>query len=550
MPDYGYNLSVSSGQREVIVIYLTVRSMVEQCGFSDFVVHAGMAGLDAREVRTVCVIDTVDIEGWVFGGEFLLSSGYIFKDEPERLSSVIEAANKAGAAALGVKMERYIGRIPHEVLRVADALSFPLIGIPLHYTHTDIINRALRAVSNKKTESLALHGDLGGEFFEALLEGSTIESLMSLLQRNIHRDVLFVDASTGTRTTASDSAYFARGSDESPIASLIENLPHEEILLSGKTAGYLFFDSRINSPASLEAIDRAKQALRLHLRWESERWKIERGRGALFVQDILFKRFRHDSEIMSRGKALGWDLDGAHAIVLASVDGDRSAHLEPHEPHSRAYETLHSMLRGLQPTIPHTTLEDSAAFIMRVHPENWKRTRARLTDVFRDVQEQVRLKTGLHLMIGVGSPVENMLSCDRSYWEAKRALSIARERADTALPFFWEEMGVYKLLAPMIGTPEASDFVVEQLAPLIGSDRPAADSLLATLFCVIANNWQLKPVADEMTLHYNTVKYRYRKIGDTLGVDLDSPAARMNLAMAMELYLLGQSERRSTKDDN
>jgi purine catabolism regulator len=62
---------------------------------------------------------------------------------------------------------------------------------------------------------------------------------------------------------------------------------------------------------------------------------------------------------------------------------------------------------------------------------------------------------------------------------------------------------------------------------------------------VIRNNWRLKPVAAAMNLHYNTVKYRYRKIGEILGVDLESRDARINLALAMELYMLNNTDLKS-----
>ena len=38
-------------------VHLTVKQMIEQGGFSDFHVLAGRAGIENREVKTVCVVD-------------------------------------------------------------------------------------------------------------------------------------------------------------------------------------------------------------------------------------------------------------------------------------------------------------------------------------------------------------------------------------------------------------------------------------------------------------------------------------------------------------
>ena len=121
---------------------------------------------------------------------------------------------------------------------------------------------------------------------------------------------------------------------------------------------------------------------------------------------------------------------------------------------------------------------------------------------------------------------------------------MARENQNAAIPAFWEDMGVYKLLAAIYDTQEARDFQLEHLGKLIepGGNGSSRDSLLQTLFCVIQHNWQLKPVASAMNLHYNTVKYRYHKIEEILGVDLESRAARMTLSLAMELYIMNRAE--------
>lgn len=533
-----------------VTIYLTVREMIEQGGFSDFVIHAGASGLDTREVRTVCVVDTVDVEGWLFGGEFLLSSGYIFKENPEQLGALIETANRGNAAALGVKLGRYIDRIPQEVLRVADSLSFPLLGIPMHYAHTDIINPALVTIANRKAEMMDQRDGIWREFFDVVLRGGTVESILELLQKHIHRDILFIDNATGNRHTIATSAEFLRVADEVPLASLIDHFSHETITLDtenngDKTLGYLFMDRSPSAPDAAIAVEQAKRALQLRMKWERERWKIERGYGAMFVQDILFKRFRHDSEIRSRGRTLGWELSGLHTVALVSVDRERSIQREPHEPHIRAFEIFHNEIRQLQASIPHTLLEDAMAFILMAPPQEWPKIKERLSEIFISSRRQARLKTGLQLIMGVGSPVDNMLSCDKSFWEAKRTLSMARGCEAMAAPLFWEDMGVYKLLSPLLGTRDAAEFVSEQLGPLLSQCKTATqqfdDTLLNTLHCVIRSNWQLKPAADEMNLHYNTIKYRYRKIGETLGQNLESPQIRINLAIAMELYQLGKS---------
>jgi purine catabolism regulator len=533
-------------------MYLTVLQMIERGGFSDFVIYAGASGLRTREVKTVCVIDTVDIEGWLFGGEFLLTSGYIFRDDPELLGDVIEASSRKGAAALGVKIGRYIDRIPQETLRIADRLSFPLIGVPFHYAHTDIINPAIITIADKKSEMMEISEEIRMQFFDRLLDGGSADSILSLLRDHIRRDVMFLNASTGERRILSDSAEFSQAAGETPLSFLMDHFPHEVILacprqpasVPEKPGGYLFIDLPTSDEKSSAALAHAKSALQLHLRWESERWRIERGRESQFVHDMLYKRFRQGSEIKSRGLSLGWNLEGRHAVVLVSVDRARSARNEPEEPHAGAYGIFRLMMREIQPDgVPHAPLEDGMAFIMKAPPEEWGAIKSAIREKFMTSRRMVRNKTGLHLVIGVGAPVDDLMTCDKSFREAKRVVAMEKNSDDQTYPCFWEDMGVYRLLAPIHDTREARDFVSEHLGALMerGENSQARDSLLQTLFCVIRNNWQLKPVSSSMNLHYNTVKYRYRKIGEILGMDLESQDVRIGLALAMELHTLNRT---------
>ena len=520
---------------------LTVQQMIDQGGFSDFQIYAGEAGLRTREIKTVCVIDTPDIEGWLFGGEFLLTSGYIFKDNPEQLRGLIETASRANAAALGIKMERYIDRIPQDVLRIADRLSFPLIGIPHHYAHTDIINPVLVTISDNMARMMHISDEIRKEFFNILITGEPLDSLLSLLNRYIKRELLFVNTTTGERCALANSVEFNQVIDSVPLASLIEHFPHEKLVIGTKTRGYLFLNRSISETQSEIALMQAKDALQLYLKWEHERWKIERGRDAQFVQDILYKRFHHDSEILSRGRILTWDLSGRQVVVLIDINKEKSFLQEPQEPYNKGFEMFRNMLSELQNNVPYSPLEDGMAFILSAPAEKWNSIKSRLTGIFNTARHNIRLKTGLQLVMGVGSPVTSILSCDKSFREAVKTLSAAKQNSDVTPTLFWEDMGVYKFLASSNNTPEAKEFITEQLGKLINNGVRDEDSMLQTLFCIIRNNWQLKAVAAQMNLHYNTVKYRYHKIKEILGADTDLSAVRISLTLAMELYILNNS---------
>jgi purine catabolism regulator len=521
---------------------MTLEQMLERGRFSDFVIHAGRIGVSVRQVRTVCVVDTLDVEGWLFGGEFLLTSGYIFKDCPERLRDFIEMSERGGAAGLGVKIGRFVERLPQDVIRAAERLNFPLIGIPFHYAHTDIIKTIIEAIAEERCSELRTPDKDGQIFLSRLLDSDSLEEILTLLSERIGSGAVFACASAeGERRVMPSRGKFEETARALPLGVLIEKYPHEFIRsrpseneTGGTRAleGYIFTEREIDDAKDAAAMTYAKKAITRCLRWESERRRLARGAVNQFVLDILYKRFKHTSEIQNRARSLGWDMNGRHTVVFASAANVKNSFIN---------ETLISVMNGIEgKNTPYAAMEDGIAFILKTPEEKWARIKKTLAENFALAKRQSAQQFGIGLNIGVGGPVDSLLSCDKSFREAKRIVAMVREKMNHEIPYFWEDMGFYKLLSEIYDTQEARDFEEEHLGELISLRKKfkTQDSLLQTLFCVIRNNWQLKPVASAMNLHYNTVKYRYSKIGEILGVDMEASGVRMNLSLAMELYML------------
>jgi purine catabolism regulator len=110
---------------------ITVRQMLRIPELNRMKVIAGESGLDTNYVTTVTVLDAPDIQRWVHGGEFVITSGYILKDDPDSLARIIECLSRGGMAAIGIKFERFLKTLPASAKETADRLHFPVIDIPI-----------------------------------------------------------------------------------------------------------------------------------------------------------------------------------------------------------------------------------------------------------------------------------------------------------------------------------------------------------------------------------------------------------------------------------
>lgn len=104
-----------------------------------------------RLVTGVTLIETPDAGDWVKGGELLLTTGYIFKDTPQSLSELIKQLHRKKIAALGIKLNRYLGSLPPQIVALARELDFPVFTILTEKINfLDIISKVYERIEEQK----------------------------------------------------------------------------------------------------------------------------------------------------------------------------------------------------------------------------------------------------------------------------------------------------------------------------------------------------------------------------------------------------------------
>jgi purine catabolism regulator len=104
---------------------------------------------------------------------------------------------------------------------------------------------------------------------------------------------------------------------------------------------------------------------------------------------------------------------------------------------------------------------------------------------------------------------------------------------------FWENLGGMKLLSMVSQSQEAETFCQSILRDLIEYDKSTNGELLQTLRVLNKNNWNVKHASEVMKFHYNTIKYRNKKICELLNFNPDNSDQRFDIALALKLYDLG-----------
>jgi PucR family transcriptional regulator, purine catabolism regulatory protein len=105
-------------------------------------------------------------------------------------------------------------------------------------------------------------------------------------------------------------------------------------------------------------------------------------------------------------------------------------------------------------------------------------------------------------------------------------------------PYYYEQMGLYRLLTELRGRDELARFYDETLGDLVRYDRAHGTELVRTLEAFFAENANASRTARVLYVHRNTLNYRLQRIVDITGLDLNDAEARLAFQLALKVHHL------------
>ncbi len=155
-----------------------------------------------------------------------------------------------------------------------------------------------------------------------------------------------------------------------------------------------------------------------------------------------------------------------------------------------------------------------------------------------ELQDQAAQRSGqvkARVRAGIGGYHPGLHGISRSYLEAQQAIEAGRKLRPESLVHGHDEVIPHLVLAqnPLL----AERFVAHSLGRLMDPKLRNRAALLETLEAYLTRG-SVKDAASALGLHRHTVLYRLEKLKELLGGDLDVPATRLRLQLALDLQKL------------
>src|SRR6478609_10075713 len=432
-----------------------------------------------QDINWVAVTELEDPQRFLNGGELVLTTGLRLRSAPEQ-RRFVRQVQRAGAVGIGFGVGLSHETVPPALLAEANRWGLPVVEVPYETPFiaiTKLVADAQSADHYAKLERLiAGHQVLA----RALLTGGGLAELLKNLGGMLRTDI----ALTPSADTWSS---YPVPTGRRDACTLWVRQPFEETGIIGYAQNLI----------SVELNNMVKQR------------QAQRALCGQVLEDVIHGALE-TSEAQRRLAGVGVNSTRKNVVLLAVSAA-----------HGKALGST-SVPQELEKAVAAVVGKD---LVLVVNDDG-----GGAPALARGLSDHLA-EAGIHATIGIGGAYTKPNGLRWSYFEA-------RDAASHGLPVNEpERLSLTSLLLASEDVPLA-DMANESLNPLRAFDAEHGAELMATLESYLGNNGSVAAVAEELTLHRNTVRYRLAQITELTGYDPAQTADRVQLWLALAVQRL------------
>ena len=539
---------------------MTVEELLQLPTIKGLKLISGNLGIH-REISTVTVVDTPDGFQWLKGNEVVITTTYALEKTPNAFLDFISKLLSRNISALIVKSDRYIKVIPENAKKLCDEKALPLIYCPAIYAFTDIINPTLSGIISKQAEQLKESSKIHESFLELAINDRSIHQILQTLSTLIQEPTAYVDTVFHkvyfSENVSEDSLYLKGLSYEIILNEYREKYQCIDVVNKEQKFGYIMLLSDrsdrtypdTDSNIYKTAIEYASIVIILRMQIRISNRMIEEKYYSSFVGDLMLNNVKTREEINTRAHLYGWDLDGGGFVAIIDINNIKKYYLRDLDTGTneklqkytdRIFDTSIKCIKQAFPSTIYYSQSDFIAFLITGKlPVSARKT---LADTFSQIQHSLLNAVPFTISMGVGMYVDDIINIHNSYQQAKQVIQTVYQIQQFNRLFFYDQIGIYRLLFSISSNNEAIEFCDKYVKPLQQYDDQHHANLIETLQSIINCGWNLKLASEKLFLHYNSVKYRFQKICDLLEIDLRDNSRHTEIELALKIYLIQKNQ--------
>ncbi|MEQ6390634.1 PucR family transcriptional regulator ligand-binding domain-containing protein [Bacillaceae bacterium S4-13-58] len=531
---------------------ITLRQALKIGGLRKCKVVAGSKGLD-RSLTYVTIMEVPDIVKWLKGEELLLTSLYPIKDDEIAVTNLVKDLHKKGTSALAIKPHRFVDDIPEIILREAEKFDFPIIEIPEEVSYLDILSPVMNAIFDKK---VVIQDDLEQAYRlldEIKLSNGGIKHLKDTLKHLIKYDITIDSFIPYLNVPAPDIDILPISDDQKneleiiqrPIRlyrwNKVEGKKQEcivaPVFIEGRLFGAISCVGVENDflEVDLAILERASTVLSLQFMRDKAKYELEQQFKTDFFRELLYSQVQHEETILDKGKMFGFDLQKNYLFLYIEINTEEIGM----NYYAELVNKLEFFCSQLENGIIIGTVQNGLYILYPSINKSKDRLRRDIDLISKEIA-----KESLVVTIGIGRAASNISEIREGFEQSRQAVLLGKNLFKEKNIIFYEDLGVYRLLAEIKNTTELQKFHEESMGSLIEYDKHHDLDLIHSLIVYFENNESMSKTAKALFIHINTMKYRIQRIKMLTNLDPKNSEDKLILQIGLKIHNFIQNDYR------
>jgi sugar diacid utilization regulator len=358
---------------------------------------------------------------------------------------------------------------------------------------------------------------------DAVQAGAGLPEILRAASRALDASLILIDRSASILAVAARSP-----ADERSLMRDAPDVQTIDLKVADATVGQLRMRARERTPD--DALLRLVTTL---IASEVERVRApERASeeaATAFLRAVLRGEIADAGDLVARGKELGTDVSAGAAVIVVRA--------HPRTPieddwRRRLLAVAGRGARSIASAAIAAPSETGDGTIVILVPDgDGEVTRRASAAVLRELESGL---PGFTFALGRSRRAEDPRGLRRAGDEAMLAVNVVEGEADR-IELAFEETGTYQLLLPYMSDPEElRRFYSETVRPLVAYDEQYETDLLGTLATFLDCDANVNATAARLITHRHTVRYRFERVRELTGLDVQSTDGREKLSLGLK----------------
>jgi purine catabolism regulator len=552
-----------------IVYSITVKKLIEDSPLKGLRLLTGNSA-ENNFIYNVNIIDNPDSYDWFSAGDFLLTTGFVFKDNIEAQKRLIKELSDLNCAGLGVKIKRYWNEVPKAMIEEAKKRNLPIVEIPFNYSLAQVSNIINDEIFKRQDSLLKKYKNIHDVFSQCSLSGGELSEIVKLASELVGNPVIMLDSSFSllafadapnnpyplknyltlrlrekvftkvfTNDIPSDVAKFTvsikRKLDTGDGEITCRIVP---IAYSNFIYGYIVVWETIRKLQAIDYIALESAATAAALERIKTR-QMEENRNRIrddFFDDLLQGKIASVNAVKSLAKIHGMDPLKKHVVAAVYFDNLKTEKIK------NCTEIINEIAVDNHRHITMINRQNHILMFVQLNDqENKFSPEQKLRDFFASILTALELEfKDISFKIGVSNINSDFLNIGKSSFLAIDMIKISNRFKDEKKVYYYTDLIGYHLIDSAVDKDQRQEFFEGTLGLLHHHDYSYHTDLMATLEAYFKTNGNVSEAAKNLFIHRNTFIYRLDKIKEILKTDFSDAEQNFNYQLALKIYRILQ----------